>query len=168
MVSITGIGAALSSLKAASDITKAMVGLRDAEVFRMKAIELQGIIMEAQASAIDAREAHSTQVERISALEAEVARLKAWDADKQRYELKPLGQGIFAYTVKPDAQGSEPAHSICPDCYQRGVKFILQQVTRDSGMAVVQICQQCGWEAYIHGSWQPDHGATKSSSKRPR
>lgn len=37
----------ITSLRAALDLTKAMIGLRDAEAFRSKSIELQGVILEA-------------------------------------------------------------------------------------------------------------------------
>jgi hypothetical protein len=90
------IAAAVTGIRAALDITKAMVGLRDAEAFRAKAIELQGVVLDAFEKAIEAREAYSAQADRIRALEAEVASLKAWDAEKQQYELKPIGQGTVA------------------------------------------------------------------------
>jgi hypothetical protein len=44
---VAEISAGLTSLRAALDITKAMVSLRDAEAFRAKSIELQGIVLEA-------------------------------------------------------------------------------------------------------------------------
>jgi hypothetical protein len=70
------ISAALTSLRAALDLTKAMIGLRDAEAFRTKSIELQGLILESLDKAIESHEAYSTQLDRIRALEAEVASLK--------------------------------------------------------------------------------------------
>jgi hypothetical protein len=84
---VAEISAGLTSLRAALDITKATIGLRDAQVFRSKAIELQGVIAEALGQVIEAREAHSAQIDRVRALEAEVAGLKATpisNADKQR------------------------------------------------------------------------------------
>lgn len=41
------IAAAVTGIRAPLDITKAMVGLRDAETFRAKSIELQGVVLEA-------------------------------------------------------------------------------------------------------------------------
>jgi len=50
-------------------------------------------------------------VERISELEKEVAGFKTWETEKQKYVLKELGQpGLFAYTLEPEARGSEPSH----------------------------------------------------------
>ena len=90
---VAEIAAAVTGMRAALDITKAMVGLRDAEAFRAKSIELQSVVFDAFEKAIEAREAHTAQAERIRSLEAEVAHLKAWDAEKQNYELKNIGEG---------------------------------------------------------------------------
>ena len=73
--------------------------------------------MEAQASAIQAREAYSAQIDRIRELEAEVAGLKAQGTDKHRYELKNVAPGVFAYMLKPEARGGEAPHWLCQHCF---------------------------------------------------
>ena len=57
------IAAAVTGIRAALDIAKAMVGLRDAEAFRAKSIELQGVVLDAFNKAIEAREAYSMQTD---------------------------------------------------------------------------------------------------------
>jgi hypothetical protein len=69
---VAEISAGLTSLQAALGIVKAMANLRDVAAFQSQAIELQQIVLDAMNEAIEAREAHSTQVDRIRALEAEV------------------------------------------------------------------------------------------------
>jgi hypothetical protein len=76
------ITAALTGIRSALDITKAMINLRDAEAFRSKSIELQGVVLETLEKAIAAREAQTEQSDRIRALEAEGTNLKNWDAEK--------------------------------------------------------------------------------------
>lgn len=120
------IAMGFTSLKAAFDITKAMVDLRDAETFRSRAIELQGVIAEALGQVIEAREAHSAQIDRIRALETEVADLKGWGAEKESYELKTIGRGSVAYMLKPEARGASPPHWLCPNCYAQGKKAFFQ------------------------------------------
>jgi hypothetical protein len=83
---VAEIGAAITSLNATLNIAKAMVGLRDAEAFRTKSIELQGLILDSLSKSIEAREAYSAQLDRVRTLETEVANLKAWDAEKQKYD----------------------------------------------------------------------------------
>jgi len=138
------ISAGVTSLRAALDITKAMIGLRDAEAFRSKSIELQQAIMDALTQGIDAREAYAAQLDRVRALEAEVARLKAWNAEKQDYELKPIGEGSVAYMLKPDKRGSEPPHWLCPNCYTKGKKEMLNPTGAHPGRSWIYKCSGCG------------------------
>jgi hypothetical protein len=142
---VAEISAALTSLRAALDITKAMIGLRDAEAFRSKSIELQGLILESLDKAINSREAYSAQLDRIRALEAEVTSLKDWNADKQNYELKPIGGGAVAYMLKPDKRGSEPPHWLCPTCFAKSQKSFLNPTGASiySGSSIYK-CITCG------------------------
>jgi Zn finger protein HypA/HybF involved in hydrogenase expression len=112
--------AGLGAFKTMLDMAKALKDMNDATVRNGAVIELQEKILAAQA-------AQATLLERVGELETEVARLKAWDAEKQRYELKALPSGSFARALKADAQGSEPPHYICAACYERGKKSILQK-----------------------------------------
>jgi hypothetical protein len=150
------ISAALTSLRAAFDLTKAMVGLRDAEVFRSKSIELQGVVLEALEKSIEAREAYATQADRIRALEAEVARLKNWDAEKQNYELKHIGSGSMAYMLKPDKRGTEPPHWLCPTCFAKGEKSFLNAMGKSAGRGWLYHCTGCDAHRAAHHSpaWQ--------------
>ncbi|MBR0722062.1 hypothetical protein JQ612_07845 [Bradyrhizobium manausense] len=137
------IAAAVTGIRAALDITKAMVGLRDAEAFRAKSIELQGVVLDAFEKAIEAREAYSVQADRIRALETEVADLKTWDAEKQKYELKPIGQASMARILKPDARGTEHPHWLCPNCFERGKKTLLHNSNRIERGHLLVACNEC-------------------------
>lgn len=123
------IAGALASLKAASEIAKAMIGLRDATAIQLKVIELNGEILSAQSSALSAQEAQSALLQRVGNLEKEIADLKAWDAEKERHELKEVHPGSFAYALKPDSGSTEPPHSLCARCFNEGHKSILQKAT---------------------------------------
>jgi len=139
------LAAAVTGIRSALDIAKAMIGLRDAEAFRAKSIELQTVILESLDKAIEARESYAAQLDQIRALEAEVARLKAWDAEKQNYELKPCGNGAVAYMLKPAARGSEPPHWLCPNCFAGGKKSFLNPVQGvPKGMGWPYQCKGCG------------------------
>ena len=141
------IAAALTSLRAALDITKAMIGLRDAEAFRARSIELQGLILESLDKAIESREAYSAQLDQIRALEAKVASLKNWDAEKQDYELKNIGKGSVAYMLKPDKRGAKPPHWFCPTCFANGQKSFLQPTGAQIGRTCTYKCVTCGGQA---------------------
>ncbi len=138
------IAAAVTGIRAALDITKAMVGLRDAEAFRTKSIELQAVVLDAFDKAIEAREAYSTQTDRIRSLETEVADLKTWNTEKQRYQLKTVGhQGAVAYMLKPEARGTETPHWLCPNCFTKGQKSFFQPDGRSIGRERIYFCAGC-------------------------
>jgi hypothetical protein len=141
---VAEIAAAIQSVRASFDLTKAAIGLRDAEAFRTRSVELNGLILQALEKAIDARESQAAQLDRISALEAEVARLKAWDAEKEKYELKAIGHGCVAYMLKPEARGTEPPHWLCPNCYAQGKKAFIQPSGARSGRDMLYKCVGCG------------------------
>jgi hypothetical protein len=140
---VAEISAGLTSLRAALDITKAMIGLRDAEAFRAKSIELQGVVLEALEKAIEARESYAVQADRIRALEAELASLKEWDAEKHRYELKQISGGVTAYMLKPSERGGEPPHWLCPNCYGKRKKCFFQDTGADFQRRSIYMCAEC-------------------------
>lgn len=146
MVGVTEVGAVLGSIKAAKDIAEAMVGLRDAAAFQAKAIELHSKIIDAQVSALSANEERSALVKTIADLEKEVARLKAWGAEKERYELTNVGRGVFAYAPKSSMNGPGPFHLLCARCYQHDKKSILQATTRLEMRERVHFCPECKTE----------------------
>lgn len=140
---VAEIAAAITSSKAALDIAKAMVGLRDAEAMRTKTIELQGLILEFLNKAIEAREAQSAQLNMISALETEISRLKEWTAEKQQYDLIPIGRGGVAFMLKPEARGGKAPHWLCPTCFEAGKKSFFQPAITASGFGARVECKIC-------------------------
>jgi hypothetical protein len=154
------IAAAITGFRASLDMAKAMIGLRDDEVFRTKAIELQSSISEALVKSIEAREAYSAQLERVKTLEVEVAALKAWDGEKLRYELKPNFGGAVAYMLKPEARGTEPPHWLCPQCYSNGKKGFLLPLDHTGGIHRTYRCSECKTDRYMYGKpkWEDQPG----------
>ena len=128
MVTGVEIGLGIKALKTAFDIAKEAKDLTDTTAMRSKIIEMQSLIMDAQASAIDAREGHATQVERIRQLEEEVADLKAWGREKSRYEMKRPWAGATVYALKESESAGEPQHWLCANCYTQGKKSFLNTV----------------------------------------
>lgn len=147
MVDMAAIAVVSTSLKAAADITKAMVGLRDASMIQGKIIELQGVILSAQQGALTTQSDQFSLLERVRELEKQVADLEAWDSEKQRYELKEVGTGSLAYVVKENARGTEPVHQICAACYQHRRKSILQP--KSISMTKLLFCPSCKTDIQI-------------------
>jgi hypothetical protein len=130
----------MTSLKAASDMAQAMVDLRDTAAFQAKAVEFQRTISDALGRAIVAQQERATLLETVDELKKEVADLKAWEAQKQRYEMKDAGNGVIAYAVKEEARGSEPPHWICADCYEDAKESVLQPEIRFPGRTHHLVC----------------------------
>jgi hypothetical protein len=125
-IDLGSMAALKSSLDSAIAILKAMVGLRDAAIIQDKVIELQGVILSAQSSALAANTAQFALLERVRDLEQEIVQLKDWEREKQRYQLNSIGRGAFAYMPKPGMEDGEPPHWLCANCFNRRQKSFLQ------------------------------------------
>lgn len=134
---------AITGLKTAADIVKGVIGLKiDAEV-SSKMIQLHSEIVSAQASASAAYADHLSVLHRIRELEEEIARVKAWETEKQRYQLVQVNNGAFAYALKSDSKGTEPPHWICAKCYEDGKRSILQHNGIEFARESRAICPVC-------------------------
>lgn len=142
MVDAGSIASAIGSLKTAADIAKGFLDLKEAAAVQGRVIELQGVILAAQSSALAAQSDQLSLLEDIRGLKAKMAQLEAWDTEKQRYILKDYGVGTLAYELKPDAANGEPIHRICPACYQKGHKSILQTSGKNARVASRWVCVQ--------------------------
>jgi rubrerythrin len=123
-------------------LVKEAKDLKDSAAIRAKVSEMYGLILEAQESAINARAAHSDQVERIRQLEEQIRQLTDKRAELSKYELKDLEWGAFAYMLKRDARGTEPPHWACANCYKEGEIRIMQYIYPAKG-AQRWTCPRC-------------------------
>jgi hypothetical protein len=110
----------LGAFKTMLDLAKGLKDSNDATIRNAAVIELQGKILAAQAE-------QSELIERNRELEKELARLKGWDAEKQRYELVQIAPGVVAYAQNASVCDREPFHYLCANCYSAGKKSFLQQ-----------------------------------------
>lgn len=157
---MTLIQGTISGLKTAADIAKSLMELKSISDVQAKVIELQSAILSAQSSALSANADQAAMVEEIRALKEELARVKAWEAQKQRYKLvKPWGAGV-AYALKESMSNAEPPHLICTNCYEGGRKSILNPIA-DSHAFISYICPVCKSQipTGYRGSPTPEYAA---------
>lgn len=136
------IQSAISSLKTAANIANGFLKLKSIADIQGKVIELQSSILAAQSSALAAQSEQATMIQRIGDLETEIARIKAWEETKQRYELYEPTVGTFVYALKVQGKGTEPTHWICTNCYDNGRRSILQ-LSRVGHEVNHYICPSC-------------------------
>jgi hypothetical protein len=145
--------AIMSPLKAAGDVAKGLVDIRDTVKFGEAVIRLQGQILSAQQGALAAQSRESELGDEIRALKARVAEVEGWEAEKKRYALEQLPPGKFVYSLKPDMAHGEPLHKLCQTCFQRGKKSILHADDPSSGQYTLT-CYECNQYLTV-GHYQP-------------
>ena len=84
---VVAIQAEISSLKAATDISKSIMDMNSMSEVQAKVIELQSALLEAQNAALSATASQFELRERIRELEAELKDRGDWTKEKSRYQL---------------------------------------------------------------------------------
>jgi hypothetical protein len=159
---MTSITAAITGLKAATDLAQSFVNLKTSGEIQGKVVELQTVILAAQGSALAAQSEQFTLLDRIRNLETEIIQFENWEAEKQRYQLTDYGSGTFAYALKPSEAYGEPPHRICANCYNQGHKSLLQVLSIGSGQEHTQ-CSRCKTEVFL-GTYSPRSSGYMASS----
>ena len=131
----TELIAGLGLFKTAFDIAKGLKDINDATIRNAAIIELQEMILSAQQS-------QSALVDRVRYLEKEMADLKAWEGEKEQYELKSVSLGAFAYVPKPNTKAAKEPHWLCANCAGEGKKKYLQ-ITKGDMTQYYWSCPEC-------------------------
>jgi hypothetical protein len=126
MPDLIAIGQGLNAVKALTDIGKTLLGLRDSAKLLEAKVEFSQQLFTVQKALLDAQAEQATLVQTIRDLEKEIASFEAWDAEKNKYELKEVAPGALAYMLKPDARAGQPPHWLCTQCYQHRKASIMQ------------------------------------------
>jgi hypothetical protein len=128
---LSGIG----GLKAAFDIAQ---GLKNID----NTVRRNAAVIELSEKIIAAREAQSALLDRVGALEKEVAGFEAWEATKARYQLEKRPPGTFMYSLKKGMEEGEPPHHICAKCFEHRKRSILHSSGDEGGLEIFE-CFEC-------------------------
>jgi len=165
MPDISAIAAALTSFNTLKNIAQTMVGLHDVKTLQAKVIEFNNAIIDAQTKIFLVNEERAALIETIRNLEKELTDLKAWETEKQRYQLTDVGDGTFAHALKQSMSASEPPHYICANCYEHAKKSILNHMQMPGG-AHSLACSACDAKLIIRHGYRPaayvESGAEKA------
>jgi hypothetical protein len=169
LISVSAFAELTTSLRSAAELTKAMLHVSDINTLRSKILDLTKEIMSAQSGALATQ---STQLELLQSkrdLEDELAKVKAWNMEKYRYELQNVGSGAVAYVLKQSMRGTEPTHWICANCFQTGKKRFLNESDFDLHFVYYK-CQECAGKIRIRKApriREPDLLSFESSDQGP-
>ena len=111
--------ALVTSLNTALNIAKAAKSVDDFNNFATA-------VADVNMKYLAATNAAAQQATRIAELEAELRRLKEQKTDADRYRLHTFPTGNHAYALKDPPRGDEREHYLCPTCFDRGNRSVLQ------------------------------------------
>ena len=95
--------AATTGLRAVSDMVVGLQNLKTTADVHAKAIELNQKILTVQQELFAAHMKETALVDEVRDLKGQIARMKDWDAEKQRYELAAPFSGCMVYALKKSA-----------------------------------------------------------------
>ena len=146
------IAGAISSLKSALDIVKSFYSLQSQSDISTATGELNQTLLETQNLVFAAYATQASLINRVSELERQIADMKHWDAEKQRYKLAAPFPGCMVFAVQKSMCNGEPAHYLCATCYNKGEASILQcrqgRNTKDGREHSSFFCHVCKSEAF--------------------
>ena len=130
---LTNIVNFIRALKEGSGNTTPTLDKMDEQV-----VQLRGHVLNVQTMALNLQQENAE-------LRAKLAKMEDWNAEKERYEMKAVGQTARVFALKPGFENSEPPHWICPRCYDDNQRSILNFEMQDimGGHNDVWICSRC-------------------------
>ncbi|WP_129792568.1 hypothetical protein [Sphingosinicella sp. CPCC 101087] len=147
--------AAVGSVKAAYDIAKGLHSLHTSTEVKQGIADILNELITARMAAMDAVERESALLQEIRALKEQMDQLKAWDGEKERYELKRYYPGTIAYTLKPSMASGEPPHHLCAQCYHSRNKGVLQPTGTSELGYQIHVCTSCDKRAVMSHEEMP-------------
>lgn len=139
---ITAVQAMMSSLKAATDVAKALFDLKTTAEVQGKVIEIQSALLAAQSSALAATNAQYELQDRVRALETQLKSFEDWGTQKVRYALANPWKGpAQVYALKKDSAEDELPHYLCSHCFHGGRRVILNPTSKDGWVHMT--CPAC-------------------------
>ncbi|MBU0472872.1 MAG: hypothetical protein KKF62_01780 [Bacteroidetes bacterium] len=163
---LSEITSAFASIKAANDILKGFSVLKTEAAVNEKAIELQSIIFSLHNHISSLHSSYDEIVQEKRNLEQKIMDIEKWETTKQKYILKELNPGVFAYVHKEPKESVSDKHWYCANCFNAEQKeSILQNRVRGETRNHVYACPQCGDKIEIGNPdyEMPDGGVMEST-----
>lgn len=134
------ISVAISSLKAATDLTKGILSISKQVAVQEKVIELQSVILSINSELLSIQNEYSQVLIKMNSLEQKLKEYDDWKIVQEKYALKKVGIDIFVYSLKED-KGTEPNHWLCAKCFNEKKVSIFQRRFPDLGIFDCHTCK---------------------------
>ena len=142
LAAVTALNGLAASVKALSSLKSEGLQELRAELLG-QVVDAHQAVLELQSTAMTLQTEAAACEKRVAELEEENRRFRDWESERDRYELKELRQGAFAYVAKETgAQGDKPLPHLCAHCFQNAYRSILQ-LTEYEGRTPVLTCPRC-------------------------
>ena len=123
---LLGFSKIVDNVKTAISTVKQVVDLRnDYELFKATH-QLLTMLDDVRNQLTSLQSEYSAMQRSKDDMEKKLVELVQWKEDKARYELAKLPSGALVYRLKAEYHDVEPEHDLCPHCYNKNVKSILQ------------------------------------------
>src|ERR1035441_8901203 len=148
------IASFVTALGHATNILKAAIDARDESKRREALSELTGAMTEVNARQLAVQQNQLALLQENEALKKQIAAYDEWEKQKKCYSLRTVGSGGFVYAFNPAEQTSDPPHWLCPNCYERRDKSILQFAAMETGdTGKCWRCPKCKLGIIAHTDW---------------
>lgn len=140
--------AAIAALSSAAKLAKGFVDLMRSAERQQILMEFNDQLLNAQNSLFKAQAKYEKLAKVKGDLERKLMEFENWEGEASRYELKELVPGILIYAMKAGMEKGEPAHYLCPHCFEKRQRSIL---SLPSPGWTKYVCHQCKFEAVFQG-----------------
>ena len=141
IAAFTALTTGLKTLLEGIEIVKKTLPAKDSA----KLVELQNDTNKLLLEGYDLRQEVVVLLDEKRQLVADIQKVKAWEIEKERYQLVNTWQGAYFYALKKGCGGQEPPHLLCTKCYEDGKKSIPNPTAVDGFVQRYSfLCPECG------------------------
>ena len=144
---ITIIKTALDAAKGAFSAAKVIQQLSKDTAVNAAVIEIQQSLLSLQEMMLSAQEQILGLMGERDSARRELAESRGWEDTQSRFELFVPIEGTMVYRLKAVHAAVEPMHYLCPICFEKKVKVILQM---PSPANLIYGCKACEAEFWFH------------------
>jgi hypothetical protein len=138
---IAELNAGFSAAKHAYTVVKGISDLKNQTEINSAIFDVQQNLLSVQQQLSEAQQRFDELAAQKKNLEIELANRDAWEKTASRYKLTEIAENLFIYALI-DSQ-DEPAHWLCPNCFQNRKKSILQKKNVSQRN---HTCPNCGFD----------------------